>query len=259
MNKKLTALLFLFAITTGCDGIDITIDKARYCDLEHSEDFPTTEQDAQFDTDIPTGCPVSIPYVGYPIGFVANGWFPQGGSHPVNGVTYIFEHTDAFRYWRGNGAFATWQSLSGYWKLHVTGDYDAGLAGFNPYGVARADYLRSYLHRTGDANHIWAELVAYYGNGPRAAVYGPLEVIGWEGFTLNADLLDPNFVPPVTYTWKKNGNDMGVSTDHFYYPGSAPDSNDDFEVTVTDYYGDTAIAVQHVRTKNCVTPGCDDQ
>src|SRR5690349_19103792 len=32
MNKKLSAVLFLFAITTGCDGIDITIDKARYCD-----------------------------------------------------------------------------------------------------------------------------------------------------------------------------------------------------------------------------------
>ena len=258
MSKKQFMLLAFLALAsaTGCDGVTITWDKARNCDLHRGTNFPTSDDDASFDTNIPVGCPVSVPNVAYDVTFVANGLFPSGGSYAVVSGIFQFDAADAYHFVHMTIYSGSWTSLTGYNKVTLTDTYPAAWAGFYPSAPA-TDYLTSTVYRY-VLGYVSATLDAHYQSGPKAVIYGPAEVTGWEGFTLDADLLDPTMIPPVTYSWKKNGNDMGISTDRFYYAGSAPDSNDDFEVTITDLYDNVATATLHVRTKNCVGVNCND-
>jgi len=171
---------------------------------------------------------------------------------------YLFAHFDAYNSYHGGIVQDTWSYNAGYDHVSVTGDYLAGVAGFYPTGVAAEDHLSNKVQSIYYGTVEAIVDVAYQNGFARMTIDGPSEVIGWEGFTLNADLHDPDFVPPISYSWTQNGVNIGMYTDNFYYGGSPPDSNEDFTVTAVDLYGRTATETHHVRVKNCTQPGCMD-
>lgn len=265
MNRKLLQLPLVAALAIVSQANDCTIiwepPEISRCPMSYSTDpaFKRDGEYARFSTDIPAKCPVAVEHPDQQFSYVVNGEFAYSGSiGQVDGSTYYFEAMDAYRGFTSHAAFPQWHYAAGTYTIHAAGTYTAAFAGLNPPGVSNADYLRSYLHRIGDNDNVWAELKAYYGQGEKIIIIGRDEVIGWEGFDLTAEVHDMTLVPPLSYSWTRNGIALSANTESFHYWGSPPDSNDDFEVTVTDINGVTNTQTHHVRTKNCVTEGCND-
>jgi len=259
MSRRL-ALLFVAAAAISLSCGDITIGPtpvARGCTLNRLTHFPPN---ATFNTNIEGGCPVLVS-VAKNVNLGVDGTFDTFSSDDnVYPDYYLFTDYDAYQNFRGGNVYGSWTYDGRYRHLSASGDYLAAAAGFNiTGGYSQADHLSnkvdSYYYGI-----VEAVVDASYDLGiAQVTIAGPTEVIGWEGFTLNADLHDPDFVPPVSYSWTRNGENIGVYSDILNWSGSAPDSNDDFTVTAVDLNGLTATQTQHVRTKNCTTPGCLDQ
>lgn len=258
-RRYLLALLIAAATLPSCGDIEINGPdvKARECPVRRINKFPPN---AEFHSDIASGCTVSLPGSPWPLNFAINASFDRTSID--NGVYpsyYIFQAFDAYNVSHGGSYDPGWSQHGDFDDINVTGNYFAAYAGFHPSGVMPVDHLKNDV-----STRYWGIQYAFidvdYANQyPSLTITGPAQVIGWEGFTLNADLHEPDFVPPITYSWTQNGSDMGTNSDSFYYGGSPPDTDDDFVVTAVDLYGQTASQTHHVRTKGCSTPGCADQ
>lgn len=90
-------------------------------------------------------------------------------------------------------------------------------------------------------------------------ITGPTIVQPYTDFPVNADVLSPSLIPPVTYSWTRNGSPLYYTGDYFSYPGSDMGVDHEFGLTVTDSEGQTLTATHYVHTLNCVGEGCIEQ
>ncbi|MFN2601918.1 MAG: hypothetical protein ABR582_17025 [Gemmatimonadaceae bacterium] len=183
----------------------------------------------------------------------------NGTAHWSQSGYVVYDLTDFFYYdgyenIRGGSYFPSWTSTSGI-TMQFTGSYQAALAGFQIQN--NRDLLIFRFQRADNSTIASQGFSAAYGFGNPARITAPSTGDPYTPFSVNADLLDPMFVPPVTYSWTDGGNPLVYTSDYFEFPGSEPGINHDFEVTISDSEGRSATTTVHIHTRTCYAP-CDE-
>jgi hypothetical protein len=212
-------------------------------------------------TDSPWGCPATLPARFIEVPFHAtitwqSNWVQHGyvqfsvlnrNFHPAPGV-YI----------------PTWSAPGGSTVVvqgpgHYTGGSGIGTQN-NGDPAAQQDYLSFKFTRLSDSKPAYATWVVPWQDPgfPIARVSGPTSVQPYTDFLLNADLLDITFVPPITYTWTRNGEVLAWTQDWFQQWGGDMGVNHEFNVTITDSEGRSHSLTHYVHTLNCVGEGCNE-
>ena len=201
-------------------------------------------------TDDPKGCPLTLQhecqYVKYS-GIIS---WPNSG-YVVYNLT-DFYYTDGNFNVQGGTYTPTWSNPVTTPTVQITGEYRAALAGFQVSN--NADALHFRFQRVDNSTITSAGLVAAYGFGNPVRITFPESVDPYTSFRVNADLLDAEFIPPVTYTWSEGGNPLGYTADYFDFPGSDPGVERFFELTISDSEGRSHYRAFSVRTRLCTWP-----
>jgi len=87
--------------------------------------------------------------------------------------------------------------------------------------------------------------------GASVTFEGPSTVVPNQTFLVNADVNDPDLVPPLTWTWTHNGSPLAEYGDYFWCPGADMGYDHEFNPTVTDVNGYAVSGTYYVHTLNC--------
>jgi hypothetical protein len=141
---------------------------------------------------------------------------------------------------------------NGHYIMQFSGSYAAAIAGFNIEN--NFDDLFFRFQRAIDHQGALAGFRVAYGFGNPTRIIAPSTVDPWEAYSVNADLLDPTFVPPVTYSWTDEGSPLSYTSDYFDVPGQPPGTNHLYEVTISDSQNHSVTTQFLVHTRTCYAP-----
>ena len=246
------------AIFPGCTpdatGPGSNPNQFRTCMIEYATNWPGGTINPS--TDSPWGCPVTLSYHGQTVPFhaVVN-WTSSG--YVESGYVEFVAYNRNFNFPPAT-YMPQWTYFGGV-TVQGPGHYDAG-TGTSGNSAPQHDYLHFNFRRASNGENTGvAWTIPWQDFGfPLIRIVGPYTVQPWASFTLNADVLDPTFVPPVTYSWTRNGIPLSYTTDYFQQSGNDMGTDYDFTVTVTDSEGRTLTEEHHVHTLFCYGEGCNE-
>jgi len=221
----------------------------RGCSLQPT-DWPGGDFDIQ--TDMALGCPLRLQSEGQWVNFGGVAHWPTTG-YVVYGVTGFY-YLDGNYNVQGGAYYPAWNlDGTGGYVMQFTGSYRAALAGFQV--LNNADALSFTFQRAqGSPQYGKMSFIAAYGFGNPMRLTAPEAVDPYTYFRVNADLLDPTFVPPVTYTWTDNDNPLSYDSDYFDFFSGEGGVNHTFQVTISDSQGHSTSQSYMVHVRTCYAP-----
>ena len=220
------------AVSLACDSITITSSgtgSAQGCQVSWDSKMPTWGG-AYFRVESPTNCPFVLNIPKY-LTYAANASFPGGSTLQQ----YLLSMSD-----RQGRTFAvaynqSWANSGSNNLLVISGDYFAGGGGWDGLGNGFDQTDNQILTGQGWSHGLGK--LSYKQGIAGVNLKAPAKVGNGVPFNVSATTNDPEWISPVTWSWRVNGVPVGNSGPLLQWEGNG--SNQAIGVTGTDYNGKT--------------------